>query len=72
MSVTDGAIKLKTAYKNLSEAWQATQGDWNDRVRDDFEENYLETLRRQVESTLREMDRLGEALAGARRQCEDS
>ena len=70
MSVSTGMIKLRTAIKALGHRWDETGEQWDDTVRSEFEENYLEEAHARVEGVLREMERLAEVLAKARRQCE--
>jgi hypothetical protein len=71
VSVAAGVMKLNTAMKTLLGRWDEVGDDWDDAVRRDFEENYLEPLRAQTQATVREMERLGEVLRNARRHCDD-
>jgi hypothetical protein len=59
--------QLATAQKVLDSAWQATSALWSDAVQRDFERDHLKPLDAQVFATLREMERLAQLVAQARR-----
>jgi hypothetical protein len=59
--------QLDSAWKTLRQRWEATKAVWNDPVRWDFEKEYWMPLEGQVLATQREMERLAQVIAQARR-----
>jgi hypothetical protein len=73
MSSTDTSVgigQLNDAMKTLQVHWDEATNNWNDMVRHDFEERYLEPLRRHVDVTLRDMNHLAQILAKVKRDCQ--
>jgi hypothetical protein len=66
-----GAIRLTRSASKLREQWLATQEHWNDQMRRDFERNHLEPLAPEITLTLAAIQRLGELLEQAERECSD-
>lgn len=64
-----GQTKLSHAMKSLRERWDMVEGHWKDRVRTEFEQQYLRDIQERVRSTLDAMDRLREVLDRAERDC---
>jgi len=62
--------ELNSSLKTLREHWQEAKAQWNDPVRDDFEEHYWVPLETQVRATLRGIERLNPVLAKVRQDCE--
>lgn len=58
---------LDAAWKSLHLRWEKTKKVWNDPVRRDFEKEYWAALEQQIPATQREMERLAQVIAGARR-----
>lgn len=58
-----GTAKLEHALKTLRVKWDATQADWSDQVRQNFEEKHLAPLETRVQATIRGMDQLAAILA---------
>ncbi len=58
---------LDTAFKSLRQRWQDIQSVWNDPVSRAFEQEYLLPLESQVQAAQREMERLAQVIAQARR-----
>ena len=69
MDLSTGSAKLHFALKNLRLHWQHVQMEWNDAVRKQFEEQYVEALETQISSTLGEMNRLEQTIQKAHREC---
>lgn len=68
MSNLDQAINhLESNWKALNLRWEETKKVWTDLVRRDFEKEYWDALAQQVPATQREMERLAQVIAGARR-----
>jgi hypothetical protein len=59
--------ELHEAWQRVCQRWQGTTALWNDPVRWQFEREFWQPLEDQVPLTLREMERLAEVIAGARR-----
>ncbi len=69
MDLSSGSAKLQFALKTLRQRWQETKTQWNDTVRQDFEENHLNPLEIQVSAALGEMSRLNQVLQKAQQEC---
>jgi len=63
---TTGA-ELQEAWQRLCLRWQETISLWNDPVRWQFEREYWQPLEGQMPATLKEMERLAQVVAQARR-----
>jgi hypothetical protein len=59
--------QLDTAWKTLRQRWESIKVVWNDPVSRDFEKNYWAPVEGQVRATQREMERLAQVIAQARR-----
>jgi hypothetical protein len=64
-----GQSKLSHSLKSLLEKWDIAQEHWKDRVRQEFEERYLEELQERVRATTGAMERLSEMLSRAEKEC---
>ena len=64
-----GSVRLREALRTLRVKWESSQTDWNDAVRREFEERYLEPLEPRVQSTLNSMTNLMQVLAKAQQEC---
>ena len=64
-----GQSKLNHSLKSLREKWDIAQEHWKDRVRVEFEERYLQELEERVRATTGAMERLGEMLSRAEKEC---
>lgn len=69
MYLSAGATKLSQSLKLLRVHWDATEKDWNDIVRQEFEKNHIDTLEEQVRATLRAINELAEVLYRAEQEC---
>ncbi|MGB0383840.1 MAG: hypothetical protein ACPGWR_03370 [Ardenticatenaceae bacterium] len=67
MALNTPLAQLNTAHKRLNQRWEATKSVWNDSVQQDFEKRYFQPLERQTQATLKEMERLAQVIAKARR-----
>ena len=70
VNLSTASGKLAFAMKTLRAHWNATQGEWSDDVRVDFETNYLEPIESEVMGTLNAMNILSQVLAKATQECE--
>jgi hypothetical protein len=61
--------ELNSALKTLRERWEDAKAQWNDPVRDDFEEQFWLPLEAQVRSTLRGIERLNPTLVKLKQDC---
>jgi hypothetical protein len=64
-----GSTRLRESLRTLRVKWDASQADWNDAVRREFEERYLEPLEPRVLATLNSMVNLMQVLAKAQQDC---
>jgi hypothetical protein len=58
---------LQTAWRRLCQAWEDAKAVWNDPVRWSFEKEHWTPLEQQVPAVQREMERLAQVIAQARR-----
>jgi hypothetical protein len=61
------AAELQETWQRLRQRWTDTVAVWNDPVRWDFEKQYWQPLEGQTQATQREMERLAQVIAQARR-----
>jgi len=74
VSLTDvhtGAARLIDALEQLQVCWEQTTQSWNDEARHHFEEEHLEPIAPAIRQTLDAVNRLGDVLARAERDCGD-
>ncbi len=64
-----GSGRLHHAIQALKVQWETAGDGWNDRVRQDFEKDYIAPLELQVASTLRAMHELDDVMLKMRREC---
>jgi hypothetical protein len=69
MSLHASWTELNSALKTLRERWEDAKAQWNDAVRDDFEEQFWLPLEAQVRSTLRGIERLNPTLVKLKQDC---
>jgi hypothetical protein len=70
MSVASGRYQLANAFKSFKQEWEGTENVWRDVVRKDFAESYFDPLSLRLASVLTAMDRLDQALAQMKTDCE--
>ncbi|MBM4467317.1 MAG: hypothetical protein FJ014_17485 [Chloroflexi bacterium] len=66
-NLNTAAAQLDFAFRTLRQRWEVTTSVWNDPVRWNFEKEYWTPLEMQVPATQREMERLAQVIAQARR-----
>uniref|UniRef100_A0A7C2NUA4 Uncharacterized protein n=1 Tax=Schlesneria paludicola TaxID=360056 RepID=A0A7C2NUA4_9PLAN len=71
-SLSDGAAQLRAAIDLLERSWAATEASWDDLVRERFEVERLNPLRRQLSLVLDAIQQTGDVLSTARRHCRDA
>ncbi|MBC7264335.1 MAG: hypothetical protein H5T64_08235 [Chloroflexi bacterium] len=59
--------ELDEAWQRLRQRWEETKAMWNDPVRWQFEREFWQPLESQVPIILKEMERLAQVIAQARR-----
>jgi hypothetical protein len=69
MSLNAGSARLARGSKNLRVAWETVKDLWSDSASDEFERRHMAVLDELSQSTLREMDRLGNILQQAQMEC---
>jgi hypothetical protein len=71
-SLSDGGSQLRNAVENLNFAWQRSQDGWDDVVRQRFDEEHMEPLRKQLDLAFVAIQQLADVLNAARRHCRDA
>ena len=71
MSLGSGSAQLHFALKKLRARWQEVTIRWNDRARQEFEENRLAPIEAESTRLLGEINRLDHLLQRARQECAD-
>lgn len=69
MSLTVGKTKLVQSLKDLMLRWEKTKANWDDPMSADLERTVLEPLEPKVRSAVTAMEKMGEMLARAKRDC---
>jgi hypothetical protein len=70
MSLATGRYQISSALKTLTLHWEQTCMSWHDVVRRDFTVRYWNALDGQLPPLLTAIDRLDQALATARQECQ--
>ena len=70
MSLATGRTKLVTSLKALHARWSHVRTGWDDRVRAEFEAEFIEPLEGKVRSGANAMETMNELLARARHDCQ--
>ena len=65
----NGTTKLQHAVKTLRQTWEATEDDWRDSIRAEFEANRIDPMAAQAALTMRAMDTLADLFARIYRDC---
>jgi hypothetical protein len=71
-SLSDGAAQLRAAIDLLERTWAETEDQWDDVVRERFEAERLEPLRRQLSIVLDAIQQSAEVFNNAKRHCRDA
>lgn len=69
MSLSTGKSKLGGSLKDLMLRWEKTKMIWDDPMSRELEQKVLEMLDPKVRSAISAMEKMGELLAKARRDC---
>jgi hypothetical protein len=70
MSLHTGRAKLVGSHKELMMKWDRTKEWWNDAMSRSLEERVLEPVEPKIRAAVSAMEKMGELLARARRECE--
>ncbi len=70
MSLAVGRAKLVGALKELMVKWDRTKETWDDPMSRAMEDRVLNPLEPKIRSAAIAMEKMGESLARARRDCE--
>lgn len=70
MSLAVGRSKLVGALKDLMVKWDRTKESWDDLMSRTLEERVLLPLEPKIRAAATAMEKMGEVLARARRECE--
>lgn len=70
MSLGVGKAKLVGSLKDLMMRWEKTKAIWDDPMSGDLERTVLEPLEPKIRAAVSAMEKMGEILARARRDCE--
>ena len=70
MSLSAGRYQVANAFKALKAEWEATENVWRDAVRRDFAQDHWDPLACRLSSVLTAMDRLDNALAQLKQDCD--
>jgi hypothetical protein len=70
MSLSTGRYQVSNAFKSLKQEWETTENVWRDVVRKDFADEHWDPLAARLSSVLGAMDRLDQALAQMKQDCE--
>ncbi len=71
-SLADGAVQLREAQELLERVWAQSESGWRDVVRERFEEERLEPLRKQLAQVHQVIQQFGDVLNTARRSVVDA
>jgi hypothetical protein len=71
-SLVNGAAQLREAAELLARAWSGSEGAWNDIVRERFETERLDPLRKQLGMTQTAIQQLADVLNRAVRAASDA
>ena len=70
MSLAVGRSKIVGALKELMVKWDRTKENWDDPLSRTLEERVLLPLEPKIRAAATAMEKMGEVLARARRECE--
>jgi hypothetical protein len=71
MSSGVGMVQLQDSLKKLFEKWEETKLYWDDQVRREFEERYLQPLAAQIRTTMQAQDDLSRAIQACYHNCRE-
>lgn len=70
MSLSVGKAKLVGSLKDLMVRWERATSSWDDPMSADLQATVLEPLEPKVRAAVTAMEKMGDLLARARRDCE--
>jgi hypothetical protein len=70
MSLAVGRAKLVGALKDLMTKWEVTRQSWDDPMSRALEDRVLNPLEPKIRAAATAMEKMGEVLARAKRECE--
>ncbi len=71
MGLFEGRGNLTKGMSELQVRWQETRAEWQDAIAQQFEEKYINSIERDLRSTLAAMDQMGALLSRARSECSE-
>jgi hypothetical protein len=71
MSTGVGMVQLQDALKKLFARWEEVKPFWDDQVRRDFEERYIQPLVDQIRTTSKATDDLSRAMQACYQDCRE-
>lgn len=69
--LTNGAGQLQEAIDLLEQVWNSAETDWDDTVREQFEENWLQPLRKDLRTAQQAIQTMADLLGVAHRHVAD-
>lgn len=69
MTIGSAVPQLQDELKKLLLKWEESQALWDDKVRDDFEQNFIIPMRDQARNTLQAMEQLAVHLYAMKQDC---
>jgi hypothetical protein len=70
MSLSVGKAKLVGSLKDLMVRWEKAKMNWDDPMSADLEQTVLEPLEPKVRAAVTAMEKMGDLLVRAKRECE--
>ena len=70
MSLSTGKAKLVGSLKDLMLRWEKTKMNWKDSMSADLQATVLDQLEPKIRAAVTAMEKMGELLVKARRDCE--
>lgn len=71
MSARSSAVKLTKATKSFLQAWERSKAHWQDRKRQEFDKDYIESLPDDISAAVRVIEEIDKIITKARRDCEE-
>ena len=64
-----GQVQLQDTLKKLLQRWEDTQSFWDDDVRREFEDHFIQPLLDQLKTTMQAMDDLSRMIQACHHDC---
>jgi hypothetical protein len=71
MSVKVAKVNLVDALKELQANWGRVKDRWGDAAAAQFQADYIDGLETRIRAAIGAIDKIGELMASAKRECED-